>query len=185
MVEIWKDIEGYEGLYQVSNLGNVRSLDKEVCSVNVYGEYTMIRKGKILKQNKNKDGYYVVKLQHNKAKKTCLVHRLVAIAFINQKDGLDYVNHIDENKANNSVDNLEWVSHIENCNHATRNKRISEKHYKKVMSININTGYKQIYNSLKETSDYGFNSNMVSSVINGYKKTHKGHIFKLLEEEVV
>ena len=97
MEEIWKDIPGYEGLYQVSNLGNVKSIS---------WKNTGAAKNLWLKPH-NK-GYYQVELVKNKVKKTYVVHRLVALAFIPNPQNLPVINHKDENKKNNRVENLEW-----------------------------------------------------------------------------
>lgn len=113
MNEIWKDIDDYEGHYQVSNLGNVKSLK--------FG------KEKILKPHDNGIGYLQVKLCKNGQKEQPLVHQLVAQAFIPNPQNLPEVNHKDENKTNNSVENLEWVSSKENTNFGTRNLRVAEK----------------------------------------------------------
>ena len=112
-MEIWKDIEGYEGLYQVSNKGRVKSLK--------YG------KERILRPGIDRDGYYKIMLYNDSARKTFRLHRLVAEAFIPNLDNKPEVNHKDENKKNNCVENLEWIRHIDNCNYGTRNKRLSRK----------------------------------------------------------
>lgn len=96
MEEIWKDIKGYEGLYQVSNLGRVKSLGNG--------------KEKIRKTNISSNGYLSLILVKNKKGKNFSVHRLVAEAFIDNPDNLPCVNHKDENKLNNCVDNLEWCT---------------------------------------------------------------------------
>jgi hypothetical protein len=106
-IEIWKDIPGYEGVYQVSNLGNVFSLKK---------------KRKMIGQ-KNNGGYIYVKLN----KKQKYIHRLVAISFIDNENNFPQINHIDENKANNNVKNLEWCTAKYNRNYGTSSIRISEK----------------------------------------------------------
>lgn len=123
MQEIWKDIKNYEGLYQVSNLGNVRSLNR-IVNCNIKNNNKAIKKGKILKPNKKRNGYLQVCLLNKQKRKYCNIHRLVAETFIPNLNHLSQVNHIDENKDNNCVDNLEWCSPKYNCNFGTRNSKI-------------------------------------------------------------
>ena len=114
--EIWRPIEGYEGLYEVSNTGRVRSLDMYVkCG---YGSYRL-RKGKVLSPVIKDNGYLQVGLYYNGKYKMFLVHRLVAQAFIENFDNLPEVNHLDEDKSNNSVDNLEWCDRSYNLKYGT------------------------------------------------------------------
>lgn len=115
-MEIWKNIDGYEGQYQVSNYGNVRGLERKVS--NHTGILTV--KPKMLKQGKNHKGYPIVYLSKNNKQKTITVHRLVAIAFIPKIENKPQVNHIDGDKTNNHVDNLEWCDNSENQIHAYR-----------------------------------------------------------------
>lgn len=118
MKEIWKDIADYEGYYQVSNLGNVRSCDRKIYSKNgnPLTPYT-IRKSQIIRPNTS-GLYNQVGLHKDGHMKNCTVHRLVAETFIENPRSVRYVNHIDGNKKNNHVDNLEWVTHSENKKHA-------------------------------------------------------------------
>lgn len=117
MQELWKPIKNYEGLYEISNLGNVKSLDKIVYCTNQYGtKATRIRKGKQLKLAKQKNGYMSVSLNS----KTFKVHRLVAEAFISNPNSFLQVNHKDGDKTNNSVDNLEWCDSYYNMQHAVK-----------------------------------------------------------------
>ena len=151
MNEVWKDIDGYEGIYQVSNLGKVRSLDRKV--------WNYIKPGRILKTHNNGHGYYNVSL-HNKDKieKHAYIHILVAKAFIPNPNNYTEVNHKDFDKTNNCVDNLEWVTHRENCKHAwvtgLRTKSEEERRKKiqmyniKLKSINEHDVFK-IYNEYK------------------------------------
>lgn len=113
--EIWRDIPGYENKYQVSNYGNVRSLDRNIEYTQNNKEYTRIYKGKILIQG-DIGGYKTVYLD-----KTYMVHRLVASTFIPNTDNKPEVNHKDRNHANNHVSNLEWVTKEENTKHALEN----------------------------------------------------------------
>lgn len=125
MQEIWKPIVGWEGLYEVSNLGNIRSLDKYVNS-GIKNNIKVLRKGQLLKIRINQ-GYLEVTLTHNNKRKYCKVHRLVAQTFIPNPDNLPQINHKDENPLNNNVENLEWCTAKYNCNYGTRNNRIYNK----------------------------------------------------------
>jgi len=119
-MEIWKDIDGYSGIYQVSNLGRVRSTDRYVIA-NCNGGIKLL-KGKLFhptlrKPKGRKDGYYVVNLQ----KKTHLVHALVLRTFVPNIENKPTVNHKDGNKKNNKLSNLEWATYSENNQHALDN----------------------------------------------------------------
>ena len=116
MKEEWKNIAGYEGLYEVSNMGRVRSLNYN----------RRIGKIKVLKPQNNGQGYLVVKLSKNREGKRFKVHRLVAQTFIPNPFGKPQVNHKDENKTNNNVENLEWVTAKENNNYGTRTERAAK-----------------------------------------------------------
>ena len=115
--EIWKSIPGYEGIYEVSSYGNVKSLDRKI--TNSIGT-TRLYKGKILKKNNDRYGYPVCKLWKNSKGKNHTIHRLVAITFIENDDDKLLVNHIDGNKTNNHISNLEWCTNSENDLHAYR-----------------------------------------------------------------
>ena len=123
MIEEWRPIPGYEGLYEVSNLGRVRSVDRYVKSK---GESYWLRKGKMLSPTKDKNGYLKVNLSCNGKHNIIRVHRLVTEAFLPNPDNLPEVNHKDEDKTNNRVENLEWCDHKYNMNYGTRNIRAKE-----------------------------------------------------------
>jgi len=123
MNEIWKDIEGYAGLYEVSNMGQVRSL--------------WFGKTRILKPGKNTCGYLQVNLCKDGKQKMFLVHRLVANAFIPNPQGYPVINHRDENPLNNSVDNLEFCTRKYNVNFGTALKRRAAKRSKSVLQYDM------------------------------------------------
>lgn len=115
MQEIWKDINGYEGLYQISNLGNVKSIQYFNHANN-----KIYPRNKLLKPLINEKGYFRVDLFKLGKTKRCRIHRLVAEAFIPNLNNFPEVNHIDGNKSNNRVDNLEWCTHKHNMKEAYR-----------------------------------------------------------------
>lgn len=119
--EIWKDIAGYDGIYQVSNLGRVKSVERKVYNPGVLGESNYRTVPSIIRKPNIMHGYHCIALVVNKHKKVYRIHRLVADAFIGaQPTPMHQVNHIDGNKANNRADNLEWVTPKENTEHAIR-----------------------------------------------------------------
>lgn len=131
MNEIWKDIEGYEGLYQVSSMGRVRGLKR--FSYRKDGSRPYPRAVKIKAIQKSISGYSMVQLWKNGKSKFCTAHRLVALAFIPNPKNLPQVNHKDLNKENNCVSNLEWIDGNGNMKHAKEHGRIKGspggKHY--------------------------------------------------------
>ncbi len=175
MTEIWLPIEGYENLYEVSNLGRVRSL-----------EHTVIRKngvklkvpGKILKPGTHRDGYLMVNLSKNGVRRSFYLHRLVATAFIPNSNNVSQVNHLNENKSNNEVSNLEWCTAKENNNYGTRNKRASEKLQKQVLCVELN----QIFPSLTDAAkQLHLSVGNLSHVLAGRLKTTGGYHFEFAE----
>lgn len=120
--EVYLPVVGWEGYYEVSNYGNVKSLDRTITDVKTrWGNTTtMIKKGIYLKKKTDKYGYYVVCLFKDKVRQYTTVHRLVAFAFLGNDDSLLQVNHIDANKSNNHPSNLEWVTPQQNIDHAIR-----------------------------------------------------------------
>lgn len=144
MIEKWKDIKGYEGLYQVSNLGNVKRLQHEDFRCR---QGYRIMKERPLTPFLNHNGYLLVRLQKNNIPKTWRVHRLVALAFLENPFNYTDVNHKDEVKTNNSVDNLEWCTRKYNNNYGTKRERI-----RKAMIGNTN-GRKSWYTKRSEVQE--------------------------------
>ena len=166
MEEIWKDIEGYEGLYQVSNLGKVRSMNR----IDSKGHK---RGGFIMKQKINKYGYCVIGLCKNGRQIFCLVHRLVGKAFIPNPECLPLINHKDECKANNVWTNLEWCDAQYNLNYGTIKERTANRLNKPVFQIKNGVIVKR-WMSLKEAEEKGFQHSCISLCCRGILKKHKG-----------
>lgn len=148
----WKYVEGYEGLYMVSNTGIIKSVDRYVKHGRYGDDKLKFIKGRILKQDKNlkRGGYMQVSLWKNNKSKTYKVHRIVAEAFIPNLDNLPQVNHIDGDKTNNNANNLEWVTDKENKLHGWENDLYTSNHKRKSI-ICLENGI--IYNSVQEASD--------------------------------
>lgn len=166
--EIYKDIPNYEGLYQISNLGNVKSLQN-------YGN----QKERIMKLS-IKRGYYEVGLRKNGIKKYYLVHRLVAQTFLDNSNNLPQVNHKDENKLNNYVDNLEWCTASYNNTYGTRLEKVSStnKLKKKVIQYDINGNKLNTFNSIASASrETNTNITGISNCINNKQKTANNYIW--------
>ena len=150
--EVFKDVLGYEGLYQVSNYGRVKSLERK----NIF--YCVLRKEylerpvkeKILSFNKNNNGYLQVCLTKNGKYCTRSVHRLVAEAFISNPNNLPQVNHKDGNKENNKVDNLEWCTAKENSRHAIKTGLKKKYNNKRVEQYSLDGKYIKTWNSMTE-----------------------------------
>ena len=161
--EIWKDIKNYEGLYQVSNLGRVKSL--------YYN--------KILQNAVQKDGYFQVSLSKNGIQKMYLVHRLVAEAFLPNPHNYPCVNHKDENPLNNNVENLEWCTYEYNNNFGTINERFALKKKKIVLQFTLEGKFiKEWPSAIDAEREGGFISECIYNVCKGKQKTHYNFIWR-------
>lgn len=183
-MELWKDIEGFEGYYQISNKGNVRSVNRF--------DGVHDRQGSLIRQNLKHNGYLQVGLRKHGKRKWFGVHRLVAIHFIENPDNKPQVNHIDGNKLNNTVENLEWVTGRENQRHAIKmglrdNMPKGENHSfygkfgadsksaKPVIRRDPKTGEIKLYKAKILAKDDGFDVTSISKCCHGKMKHHKGY----------
>lgn len=181
MKEIWKDVVGYEGLYQVSNLGNVKSVEREMQN---YRGNKFIKVSKPIGKFINKYGYIRVTLYKNGTPRAFTVHRLVATAFIPNPMGLKDINHIDFNKKNNNIENLEWCSRSYNVKHAIKHnpnilagiKKNAVKGRKPIIQYTLDGKFVKKYNSVCEASkELGLSTSHICCVAN--KKAEKGQTY--------
>lgn len=174
MVEIWHDVIGYEGLYQVSNLGRVKALGNGICN----------SKEKILKATKHSCGYLRICLHKYGKAKYYFTHRLVALAFLPNPYNLPQVNHKDEDKTNNRVDNLDWCSEEYNMNYGTRNKRSSEtltnhpKFSKQVLCVETGKKYPS---TMQVERELGYKHQGISKVCNGKQSQAYGYTWRYID----
>ncbi len=172
-MEIWKDVVGYEGLYQVSSYGNVKSVKRTRTIHDKRGRDFEVPIPEKILSTTQKTRYLGVMLYRNNEKKRHLVHRLVAEAFVPNPNKLNEVNHIDENTKNNNACNLEWVTHKQNMNHGTLPER--RKHFRVATSpiIQYDKSGNKIaeYNSIVEAENVtGINKGSIATGLsrNGY-----------------
>ena len=186
MKEVWKDIKGYEGLYQVSNFGRVKSLKK------YHGK--SLRKGAIIKQYLTRQNYCKVILSKDKINKNVEVQRVVAEAFLDKRqyksmpdedrnliqlDKLE-VNHKDENKSNNCANNLEWCSRKYNANYGERGKKASKSLSKKILQYDLNNNFIKEWESIKQAKEE-LKIHRICDVCKKRRKTAGGYVWKYKE----
>ena len=181
-MEEWRDIKGYKGKYQISNMGRVKSLERTVW----YNGGHYKKSEKILKANPDRYGYlYVVLCKDGKDKK-CKIHRLVAQAFLPNTSNLPDVNHKDENKQNNYVENLEWCSKLYNNTYNGRAKKVGKKNSKPVYSVSKESGLVTYWESSKEAGRIlGISSSHICRCLKGNLKSTGGFYFFYADSEEV
>lgn len=185
MEEIWKDIKGYEGLYRVSNLGRVKSLKKRA---NFYsGLYKEIKqrtyKERIINLRKTNRGYMVVELYKNGIGKRFSIHRLVAENFIKNSNNLPQVNHIDGNKENNNINNLEWCTGSQNMKHAVKTGLFKAKK-RPVIQCDLNGNYIKKWDTIKDfliKKNINLKNSAITRCCKGKQKSAYGYKWKYAE----
>ena len=169
--EIWKDVVGYDGRYKVSNKGNVRSVARK-------DSIGRKRGGRTLKSRDNGHGYLRLDLYKNGIRKSKRVHRLVAEAFIPNHNNYLEINHKDENKTNNHVENLEWCTREHNINHGTRTEKVRQKRSKRVKGVNVETGEVITLNSTREAVNKGYSYGSVAAACRGVYNRGGGNLYR-------
>lgn len=211
MKEDWKPVKGYEGLYEVSNLGRVRSLDRIIHTNNRFNKMIKNVKGRIIKPSLNsKTGYLQIILHKSKKNKLFLVHRLVAESFIPNPKNKPQVNHINGIKTENFVNNLEWCTGSENVKHSfkiglshsnfktqsgekhhfygkhhqeTTKVKMKLSHYKKVNQYDKDNNFIKEWNGIKEVEEVlKINNGNISECCRGKRKTAGGFIWRYVNE---
>lgn len=159
VMESWKDIPSYEGIYQASNTGKIRTHKNKTTMTARHGVRKWAQRE--LKQKVSKDNCHRVSLWKEGKEKTHLVHRLVASAFLKKVEGMDYINHIDGDRNNNHIDNLEWCDHKINNNHAFDTGLIKSS-TEVILKKNEEDEFKH-FRSLAKASEYlGYHSGYLS-----------------------
>ena len=161
--EVWLPIKGFEGKLEVSNMGRIRSVERFVA----FGQIKRKVRQTVYKLHNDRDGYKMAGISGKNIK----VHRAVAESFLPNPENKPQVNHIDGDKSNNRVDNLEWVTQKENMAHAVRNGL--------AVHVSVVRDDGKEYHTVNEAAkDNGVCPSCISAVINGYQKTSNGHTFR-------
>lgn len=175
MREIWKQIKGFEEIYSVSNYGNVKHNKTE--SKSGTGNYA--RQEHILKQRKNNAGYMLVDLYKGNKRYQMLIHRLVAMAFLDNPNNYNVVNHKDENPLNNTVINLEWCNQKYNMNYGKVAKKIGKANSKPVKQIDLNGNLVKIYPSaIQAQRETGISNGLINECMKGKRKKARGFVWE-------
>ena len=172
--EVWRDVKGYEGLYQVSNMGRVKSLGRK-------DRFGRVIKERILEPAVTHNGYLRVGLHVDGKRKMLRVHRLVCEAFHENPDNKSEVNHVNENKTDNRACNLEWSTRTENCNHGSRNERVAKALSKPIGQFSLDGKLIKVWQSACEARrQTGFDQGYVGAVARGKFKQAYGYIWKYI-----
>lgn len=182
-MENWKEIKGYEGIYEISNKGRVRTAENKVTYSELHGK--RVWKQRVLKLKTDKNGYKRVSLWKNKQSKDFLVHRLVADAFIEKEKKKDLVNHKDGNPSNNYKENLEWCTAKGNVEHAFQNGLMTTQN--SIVLMNTNTNECKYFLSMARASEFlGRNKGFLSSLLKrGETTVDEYEIFIKVKKEAV
>lgn len=166
MIEEWREVPGYEGLYEVSDLGRVKN----------------IKTGRILSSAEAGNGYIVVNLSKNGIAKTVNIHRLVAEVFIPNPQNFPCVNHKDETPTNNAVGNLEWCTYEYNNSYGTKNERTAEKLSKPVLQFDLLGNFiREWPSATKVEEELGINHSNISRCCLGYRSSAGGFVWQFKE----
>ena len=178
MSEVWRDVKGYEGLYQVSSDGRVKSLERTY--IDKIGRERYVKE-RILKPVIDRYGYLLVSLYAGGKQKNHTVHRLVCEAFHENPDYKPQVNHINEIKTDNRASNLEWATARENSNFGTRNERLGKARSKPVAQYAQDGELIKVWPSTMEVErQAGFSNGNISQAANGKYKHAYGFIWKYI-----
>lgn len=167
--EIWKDVKGYEGLYQVSNLGRVKCFPRLI----LWNGRKYVKTKEKISKITNKNQYRYISLYNNGKSKRIGTHRLVALHFIPNPDNKPMVDHIDGNRDNNKAENLRWVTNQENI----KNETTLKKQKISVVAYRRETGEKIYFESITEAMKQGFSFTMIRECLRSRNKNkrHKGY----------
>ena len=183
MTEIWKPIERYEGLYEVSNLGRVRGVDRMRKAA--YGGMSRVSGTILLLRKNTTNDYLLARLRRDGKQTHHLVHRLVAEAFIPNPSGLPEVNHKDENPQNNIVDNLEWCDRFYNNHYGTAMERRAKTRGKPVTQYTMDGEEVTTYWSAREAARvFGRNQSTITRCCLGLQKQAYGFVWKFANSSV-
>jgi hypothetical protein len=189
MEEIWKDIEGYEGIYQVSNMGRIKRLARDIIQKNPNPSCSSVCvqhiDEKILKTRPNHGGYHLILLRgaDDGIRRGFSVHRLVAKAFIPNPDNMPQVNHKNEMRGDNREENLEWCTLDYNLHYGNCQRRIYEgQHFKPIEQFTKDGTFVAHYDSVSECSLFtGIATGRIAAVCKGQRKSAKGFVFRYAE----